>query len=489
MGERTSRAYGLRRGALALAAGALAAVVGGLGPAVAIDDGLYRALQGWSSPDQGPPVAVVGLDGAGPWRNGRTAELLERLQATGVRGIALDLPLASHARDPAGDARLVRSLLDTRVVLGVTLRPGEDGRPEASMPPVEFADATRLGHVRLPLDRDGRVREHLPHLVGSDGIRWPSLVVALAASGDAPGTGRADDAERWRVDYAGGMLPRTLSASGLLHGDIDTGLLRDHWVLVGVTDPARLAPVRGPYGSPALYPVEHEARALASLLEGTVATPLPAAVQALLSMLLAGGAVFIGAGRRRLAWRMPLALLAGIACAVLLASSLLHGQRWFGAGGVVLVLAAALAGCGALALRRHLRGRRRLPGLATRRRLAAAVHAVRAAGAPHALLLLDAPGGPASGSQDSDGSRCIARLLRERARRPGDLAAHLGDGRFALLLPGTSATAAERILEDIRAQADGTDGALRVAGSIHACTGEGCDCLHHLAAGTAHGPA
>ena len=42
--------------------------------------------------------------------------------------------------------------------------------------------------MRLPLDRDGRVREHLPHLVGSDGIRWPSLVVALAASGDAPGT-------------------------------------------------------------------------------------------------------------------------------------------------------------------------------------------------------------------------------------------------------------------------------------------------------------
>ena len=100
-------------------------------------------------------MAVVGLDGAGPWRNGRTAELLERLQATGVRGIALDLPLASHARDPAGDARLVRSLLDTRVVLGVTLRPGEDGRPEASMPPVEFADATRLGRQLSALLQSG----------------------------------------------------------------------------------------------------------------------------------------------------------------------------------------------------------------------------------------------------------------------------------------------------------------------------------------------
>jgi CHASE2 domain-containing sensor protein len=480
MAEQTSRPDGVRRAALALAAGVLAAVLGALDMAAALDDALYRALATRDSPGRAPPVTVVGLDGAEPWHNSRTADLLERLQAAGVRGIALDLALRSHAEDPAGDARLARALLGDRVVLGVALQAGGDGGPRASMPPVEFADAARLGHALLPLDRDGRVREHLPYIVSIDGIRWPSLALALANSGDALGAGHVEAPGRWRVAYGDGR-PRTLRAADLLGGHADHGMLDDHWVLVGVTDPERLAPVPGPHGSPALYPVEHQARALASLLEGTVATQLPASVQALLSMLLAGGAVFIGAGGGRGSRRMPLALLAGIAAALLLSAALLQGQRWFGAAGVVVVLALALAGCCATDVRRRLRNRRRLPGLATRGRLAAAVHTVHAAGTPHALLLLEVPEDTVPGAKDSGEACRIAQLLRTRARRPGDLAAHLGGGRFALLLPGTSAAAAQHILEDIRAQAATANAQLHLAGSIRACTGEACECLSHLA--------
>lgn len=484
MAGRRNRPEGNRRGAFALAAGALAAVLGGLGVAVAFDDAVYRVLAAWGSPANAPPVTVVGLDGAEPWRNSRTADLLEQLQAAGVRGIALDLPLRSQAEDPAGDARLVRALLDDRVVLGVALQAREGGRPRVAMPPVEFADAARLGHAQLPVDRDGRVRDHLPHIISVDGIRWPSLALALVRSGDAVGAGRMETPGRWRVAYDNGRAaPRMLHASDVLGGQAGAGLLGDQWVLVGVTDPARLARVPGPFGGPALYPVEHQARALVSLLDGTVAAPLPAAVQALLSLFLAGGAVFAGLGGRPGPWRMPLALLAGIAAALLLATALLHGQRWFAPGGVVLVLAAVLLACGAMRLRRRMRDRRLLPGLATRGRLASAVQAVRAEGTPHALLLLEAPGearGDAPGGEHGEARR-IARLLQARARRPGDLAAHLGDGRFALLLPGTSAAAAERILEDIRAHDVETEAPLRLAGSIHACAGGDCDCLRHLA--------
>ncbi len=486
MAEQTGRSAVAHRGAFAAAAGALAAVLGGLGVAAVLDDALYRALAPAATPAAVAPVAVVGLDGAEPWRNGRIADLLEQLQAAGVRGIALDLPLRSQAGDPEGDARLARALLDDRVVLGVALQAGSDGRPRAVMPPVEFADTARLGHARLPVDRDGRVREHLPHVVGADGIRWPSLAVALVRSGDAAGDGRMETPERWRIAYGNGRAPppRTLHASDVLRGRTGNGPLGDHWVLVGVTDPTRQAGIRGPHGSPALYPVEHQARALASLLEGSVATPLPATAQAMISLLLAGGAVFIGLGGGRRGWRTPVALLAGIAVALLLATALLHGQRWFGPGGVVVVLAAALAGCCAMALRQRLRDRRRLPGLATRGRLAAAVHAARAEGTPHALLVLEVPDGSATGTppgHDNSAACRIARLLQARARRPGDLAADLGGGRFALLLPGTSAAAAERILEDIRGQAGDTEAPLHLGGSLHACAGGDCDCLRHLA--------
>jgi len=471
-----------RRFALAIAVGVLAAAIGGLGPAAMFDDAFHRASIRMQHRQRPPaPIVVLGIDAADPWPwpNGRIAELLARLRAAGVRGAALDLPIRANAADPEDDARLARALLDDSVVLGVALAPQAEGPPRALLPPIDFADAARLGHVLLPRDRDGRIRLHVPHATTADGIRWPSLALALVQHGGLGGSGLWDAPGRWLIAYDGGPAQApTLRASDLLAGRIGSAELHGRWILVGLADPARQAPIPGPHGNAALYPVEHEARALAALLQGTAVRPLPGIAQSLLAFALSAAAAFAGLAGTGRDWRMPLACVAGIALALALSYWLLGRQHWFAPGGVAVVLAVAVLVWAALMLRQRLRTRQRLPGLASRRRLVSALQAIRNAGTPHALLLLEVD---AIGSAKGGGGEAarLAQLLRTRARRPGDLAAQLGSGRFALLLPGTTAPAAERILDEIRLVAgDGGTGAPH--GRVQACGDRGCDCLRRL---------
>ena len=148
-------------------------------------------------------------------------------------------------------------------------------------------------------------------------------------------------------------------------------------------------------------------------------------------------------------------------------------------GASVGVLALALAGWAVAAALRHWHGRRYLPGLASSSQLHAAVAALRANGAPHALLLLQASAaGDARPAAAATCPRRFAGVLRTRARRPDDLAAWLGGSRFALLLHGIQAPAAESVREQIREQA-ATQG-LEVQVDLQACTGQDCACLHRL---------
>lgn len=468
-----------RRYLLALAAGALAVVLGAVGLVAPLDDTLQR----WLTPPQAtppiPPSLVLTIDAADPWPwpNGRLADLLDRLRDAGARGVAVDLPVQAGA-DPEGDARLARTLLDNRVVLGVALVAGADGLPQARLPSVEFADSARLGHLQLPQDRDGRIREHLSYVVAADGVRWPSLAQVLVQPGNSSNDTQA--AERWRIGAApAAAASPTLRAADVLSGRIGASRLHGHWVLVGLGNTAQQPRLAGPFGSAPLYPVEHEARALVALLRGATPRDVPAVIQALLSLLLAGIPLLVGLAGNGRGGRMPACLLAGIAASLALCAWLLGRQLWFAPGGAVAVLSMALLAWTVLAVRRHLRERRATPGLAPRRRLEAALDAARAAGQPHALLLFDIAT-PASADEHHSAAAChLAQLLRERARRPGDVAAHLGAGRFALLLPGTPAGAAEHILDDIR-QATGQDGAAPIVGTVHGCSGEPCDCAGRL---------
>ncbi|MBE2292167.1 MAG: CHASE2 domain-containing protein [Xanthomonadaceae bacterium] len=466
-----------RRAALALGAGALAALCSGLDLVPALDDGLQR----WQpAPSQPAPVLVLGIDATAPWPwpNERLAALLERLQAAGVRGVGLDLPIGTGtSADALGDARLARALLDGHVVLGVALEPQPDGAPRARLPPVEFTDSARLGHLLLPRDRDGRIRRHLPQVLADDGIQWRSLPVALARTGAGNSLEGETDAG-WRV-AATGDPPPVHDPAELMDGRMEASRLRGQWVLLGLADPSRQARLPGPHGSAPLFPVQHQARALAALLRGDTPRPLPAAAQALLALLLAGAATSAGLSRHAPAWRMPVALLAGTAATLALSAWLLQRHHWFAPGATVGVLALGLAAWATLALHRQWRTRRRLPGLATRRQLQAAVQPAAGAGTPHALLLLEYSLPGAHGRKATDAcARQIAELLRTRARRPDDIAAWLGGCRFALLLHGTSAAAAGAILEQIRGQAG--ERGLALQGDAHACDADGCDCLRRL---------
>ncbi|WP_024869145.1 CHASE2 domain-containing protein [Pseudoxanthomonas suwonensis] len=465
----------LRRVVPALVAGMAAALLGWLGLASPLDDLVHQALR---PPSTRPPaVVVLGIDDSASWSNARLAALIERLRLAGVRGIAVDLPLAAGADgDAAGDAQLARALLDSRVVVGVPLRARGEAPPEALLPPVEFADGTRLGHLELQRDRDGRIRRHLPHMLTMDGIRWPSLPLALVQPGSSTDAGSWETGERWRVPYPR-PGPPTWRAVDVLQERIGADRLRGKWVLLGLTDPARQARVPGPHGSGALYPVEHQARTVAMLLHGTAPREVPAPVQALLAMLVAAGAVFIGLGRREPGWRLPAAALVGMAVSLAACGWLFERQYWFAPGATLVVLGLALLAWAVAQARRQWITRRRMPGLATRRSLHAALQASRTGGMPHALLLVEARV-PAGGDGEALATR-LAGLLRARARRPGDVAAYLGDGRFALLLPGTSAAAAERILDTLRDEADAQ--ALPLLGSVHACGSGACDCLWRLA--------
>ena len=111
--------------------------------------------------------------------------------------------------------------------------------PRARMPPVEFADAARLGHAHLAADRDGRVRQHLSYVLAVDGVRWPSLPQVLVQPGNRAGGG-ARALERWRIGLAGGLPPPTLPASGVLDGRLGASQLHGRWILVGVTASGKL---------------------------------------------------------------------------------------------------------------------------------------------------------------------------------------------------------------------------------------------------------
>ena len=462
---------------LALGAGAAAALCGLLGLGRPQDDLALRRL----GPQPAAPVVVLGLDAGGPptWTHARLAELLERLRAAGVRGIGLDLPAAlAPSADPVADARLARALIDGPVVLGVNLQPQPGGGLLAQLPAAGFVDATGLGHVWLPADGDGRIRAHHAQAMTEDGITWPSLALALARSGaGADRSGGRGLPDLWPV--AAAAEPPILSASALLAGHIDPQRLRDQWLLVGPTDPAHQPRLPGPRGSATLFPVQHQARALATLLGGHTPRPLAPPVQALLAWLLASAAILAGGSRPGPGWRMPTALLAGILASLAICTGLLTRQYWFAPGTSVGVLALALGGWGLAAALRHWHQRRHLPGLASRDQLQAAVAALRASGAPHALLLLQAStAGDARPAAATACPRRFAGLLRTRARRPDDLAAWLGGSRFALLLHGIQAPAAESVREQIREQA-ATQG-LEVQVDLQACTGQDCACLHRL---------
>lgn len=465
--------------ALAVGLGAAALTTSHL-PAV-LDDAWLAWIAARHDPPARTPVLVMGIDDASlqalgpwPWPRDRIATALERLQAAGARAVALDLPLErADAAAPEADARLARRLPGSRTVLGMALE--EDGRGglRARLPAPEFAEATHLGHVLLEQDSDGRVRLHRPLSTSADGLHWPSLAAALHGVGGSP---PLPTEEPWRIPaLTGAAGPGYHSFADLAGGRIAETELRGRWILLGLAAPALVQAVPGPQGSGRLFPVQHQALALAAWLQGAAARPLAMPFQATLAFVLAAGAALggmggLGHGR---GGRMPAAFAIGVLATLGLSAVLLFRQWWFAPSGTVLALAGMLVLWLLARLRRRLRARRRLPGLVGPGRLRRAV----AAAPTHVLLtieLADAGEGHAPAELHQ-----VATLLRQRARRPGDLVARTGPGRFAVLLPDTGIETAARLLEELCEDARGAG--LPLQAQVHACGHGGCRCAEWLA--------
>ena len=438
---------------------------------VVVDDASLSALGRW------------------PWSRGVHAELVQRLDAAGVRGIAFDVMFSEPSRDDeAGDIALANAMRRSgKVVLPVMAEPSQpDGTLIEVLPMSPLIDASAaLGHVEIDIDADGVARNAYLY-AGLGSAHWPSLALALRnlhadtrRTASLPGLRQGDSTESpspylWNRDYR--ILVPYATGTGFLHasyldvlrGDVPDALLRDRWVLVGVTASGNSRDVLIPgQGHEQPMPgLEYHANVLNALLLDRAILPLTVAQQALLGMVLVLVPVLFY--RSRHPWRTPRvagaigALLALAVSAVLLTVA----RHWFAPTPTLLVI--ALGGIAWLLLRLQRSQRlassdgltqlsnRHMFDVTLERELAAA----RRSNRPLSLLLVDVDHcklyNDTRGHQAGDNVlRQVAETMLGWARRPRDLAARYGGDELALVLPECSANAAssiaQSILDDMRA--------------------------------------
>ncbi len=414
--------------------------------------------------------------GRWPWPRRLHAQLIDRLTEAGAAGVALDILLSESAlSDPEDDALLARALTDNgKVVLPVWAEPGDANSPITELLPIpELAAAATLGHTDLPPDHDGVARSMFLQ-AGTGSPHWPSLALALYQLGqgvvdpsELPGQ-RLSRSERprpyqWVGDHKV-LIPyasppngyRSVSYTDVLHGRVAPSLLQGRLVLVGATASGISQPLSAPgYGREVrLVGLDYQANALNMLLQGTAITPLSLSGQLLLSGILVLLPLLLAPLFGRRLW---LALLACIVLAPMLSAGLLRlAGLWYPPMPVIAVLGFVLL-LRAARQWHHTRDQARsdpLTGLANRSKFDQTLeHELRTARRnqqPMALLLIDIDHfkqlNDTHGHSAGDAAlRELARILRNRARRPRDLVARLGGDEFAVLLPETSAQSAATI--------------------------------------------
>lgn len=486
----------LRVGA-ALAAAALTALLTVSGASWRLDDFLYDLhLSHWGYPPDGD-VVVVAIDdrslnelGQWPWPRDIHAQMFDRLGYAGVRGVALDLVLAEPDRNGDERDRALAAAMRRlgRVALPVVTAPLRQNAPpvEVLPTPVIATAASTLGHTDIELDAEGTARG-LYLKAGLGDARWPALGLALigldrqapaesAAHGPLPGL-RRPASERgspylWtrdhyvRIRYAG--PPDTFSQvsyADVIGGQVPVELLRDRWVVIGVTAtglaPRYLTPMSDDVR---MHGAEYQANVIEMLLHHRAIVPLAPLWQALLAatMLLA---VVLAMLHPRL--QRP-GLVAGSAALLALAGSvalLRLTDLWFPPAATLMMIGAAYLAW----LIGHLRHWRReanldtLTQLGNRRRfdhvLQRELASARRTRAPLSLALIDVDHFKAY--NDAHGHRAgdkllqkIAAVIASHARRPRDLPARFGGDEFAVILPDThvegAARVADAILADLR---------------------------------------
>jgi diguanylate cyclase (GGDEF)-like protein len=452
-----------------------------------VDAWLYDALIARSGGAADERIVVVAVDdkslsafGRWPWQRGVHAELLARLQEARPRGVAFDVMFSEPSpSDPQGDNALAAAIArNTRVVLPVMAERLEpNGLPIEVLPmPALVASAAGLGHAAVDLDADGVTRSAYLR-AGLGEPHWPALALALLEANDGlpasamPGeravVGNAPSPYLWHQDHRV-LVPYVRSGSfqqvsyvDVIRGQVPAALLRDRWVLVGVTahgmGDSILTPLPG--GEERMPGVLYQANLLNMLLQGNAIVSMPMVWQLPLAILLVLLPVL-------LLLRHPLrpARLLAISAALLIIATtavlLLHGDLWLPpmASLSTLLLALLLLAAYRFRLSQRLAHSDALTRLANRRLFDLILRreclAARRSGKPVSLLLIDVDNfkryNDNCGHQAGDDLlRAIAGAVSRHVSRPRDLSARYGGDELAAILPETVAPDASRIAEAI----------------------------------------
>ncbi|GGK98627.1 sensor domain-containing diguanylate cyclase [Deinococcus radiotolerans] len=392
-----------------------------------LQDALNRALP--AATDR--RVVLVGIDDASlrdygnvsSWPPDLYRQALGTLEQAGAAAIGVDLlPPSTPDRAPLnGTAQASNVVLATQ--------PGE------AAPPQTPGRRATTGISALNVSPDGVVRSYQTAYPGPDGTLTPSFAWQLAAAAGR----RVDLSTQPRpLRYAApdpDRLP-VIPFRDVVNGNVRYGDIQGRVVLIGLTaSGAGGQTVRDVSGQPVMG-AEVQVRAVSSLLS-TPITVLPTWLTALLSILMAVGAVFA-----RGLWGFALATVALLAAAPLwLLSVLLPG---------VTLSLAAIIGTALVALERwwNLRSlalRDPLTGFGNRLAFTRALEqrwATRHA-RPLGLLLVDLSG--FRKVNELYGAHAGDELLRDlsgrvlRQKRRGDLFFRWGPDEFAVLLDQASA--------------------------------------------------
>jgi len=316
-------------------------------------------------PPPAPPVVLVtvtekDIQGLGTWPvpDAVLAQALEKLVEAGARAIGLDI-----YRDvpvPPGQERLNAVLGQNPRIIAPMLLP-QGSRPGVAPPPV-LKNRTQIGFTDVVVDPDGTVRRGL--LLMDDGrsvfysLPFQVALLYLRAQGIAPAgdpeqpahlrLGRTtlrpfepNDGSYVRADAGGYQYlldyrepPNAFAAitlEQLLGGQFDPALVRDRIALFGVTADSVKDSFYTPYREP-MYGVELYAHMVSQLLRAAVDGVAPVSVTSdtyealwLLLWCLLGAAV---AFAMRSAWRLSLAMVAGLAVLGVAAHALFVGGWW-----------------------------------------------------------------------------------------------------------------------------------------------------------------
>ncbi|MGP5565711.1 CHASE2 domain-containing protein [Vreelandella alkaliphila] len=206
----------------------------------------------WLSRQSEPPsddILVVAIDetslqalGRWPWSRDVHTQLINKLNAAGVKSIVLDILLVEPSRLPEEDRQLANAMhRHGRTYLPMALLSESllDGRTrDVLIPPSPLLSAAKsVGHINVMLDADGVARSVELLIERGDDV-WPQLMTLLV---DPEKKGGREISSNWpteaiRIPFRGptGSYP-TVSYHDVLMGYVPASLLRGRTVLVGMT--------------------------------------------------------------------------------------------------------------------------------------------------------------------------------------------------------------------------------------------------------------